>query len=235
MYRFLAPALGAHGLRAIVPDLRGHGLSDKPGRPAEYRTERVVGDIVDVARVLGLTTPFACVGQSMGGSVALRLALDGLVSRLALINPAGLTRVRAARVARRASPRVLDYFAKHMTPRWLVEFLLRACYADATRVSPRDVDEYWAPSQFPNYARAMRALVTEFDWSPIPAERLRALTIPTLVVSGGCDRVVPGTAAAAAQIGNAEVLELPQAGHVAHEEMPERVDPAIVRFLADVM
>lgn len=231
MYRYLAPALGAHGLRAIVPELRGHGLSDKPRPPHAYRTDQVLGDITDVVRILGLTAPFACVGQSMGGALALRLALDGMVSRLVLVNPVGLTHVRAAQVSRRLSPRVLDHFSKHMTPRWLVAFLLRACYGDPSRLRERDVDEYWAPSQFPGYARAMRALVCHFDWEPITAARLRSIAIPTLVVAGGCDRVVPGTGVAASRLGRAEVLELADAGHVAHEEFPERVDPAVVRFL----
>jgi len=231
MYRHLAPALAAAGYRAVVPDLRGHGLSDKPRGATSYRTDVLLGDVSDVLRVLGLTTPLPVVGQSMGGALALRLALAGVVSRLVLINPAGLTTVRLAEVGRRVSPRFLDHFAKHLTPRWLIEALLRGCYGEPSRVAPADVDEYWAPSQFPGYARAMRALLCSFDWSPVDEQRLRAMQVPTLLVTGERDRVIPGTRAAAGRLRDVERLTVPDAGHVVHEECPDAVDEAIVRFV----
>ena len=231
MYRHLAPALADAGFRVIIPDLRGHGLSDKPRGAKAYRVDALLGDVGDVVRVLGLTTPLPVVGQSMGGALALRLALAGEVSRLVLINPAGLTPVRLAEVGRRLSPGFLDYFAKHLTPRWLVEALLRACYGDPSRVSPNDVEEYWAPSQFPGYARAMRALLCNFDWSPVDEPRLRAMRVPSLLVTGARDRVIPGTAAAAGKLADAERFALPDAGHVVHEECPDEVDPVVVRFV----
>lgn len=231
MYRYLAPALAAAGFRAIVPDLRGHGLSDKPRGARFYRTDALLGDVHDVMRVLGLTTPLPVVGQSMGGALALRLALAGEVSRLVLINPAGLTPVRLAEVGRRVSPGFLDYFAKRLTPRWLVEALLRACYGDPSRVAPQDVEEYWAPSQFPGYARAMRALLCNFDWTPVDAQRLQAMNVPTLLVTGERDRVIPGTGAAAGKLADVARLTIPDAGHVVQEECPEEVNPVVVRFV----
>lgn len=230
-FRHLAPALAAAGFRAIVPDMRGHGLSDKPRGAQAYRTAVMLDDVRDVMRVLGLTTPLPVVGQSMGGALALRLALAGEVSRLVLINPAGLTHVRLAELAAKVSPRFLDYFAKRLTPRWLIEALLRACYGDPTRVMPNDVDEYWAPTQFPGFARATRALLCNFDWSPVDEQRLRAMGVPSLLVTGERDRVIPGTGAAAGKLGRVERLALPDGGHVVHEECPDEVNPTIVRFV----
>ena len=231
MYRYLAPAVAEAGYRVVVPDLRGHGLSDKPRGNGAYRTDVLLEDVRDTIRVLGLTTPLPVVGQSMGGALALRLALAGEVSRLVLINPAGVTPVRMAQVGRRVSPRFLDYFAKHLTPRWLVEALLRACYGNPERVTPNDVDEYWAPSQFPGYARAMRALLCAFDWAPVDEQRLRAMTVPTLLVTGERDRVIPGTGAAERKFTDIARLTIADAGHVVHEECSGDVDPAIVRFV----
>jgi len=230
MFQPLVPKLATR-YQVIVPDLRGQGLSDKPRGAKEYRTDVLLGDVHDVIRVLGLTTPFPVVGQSMGGALALRLALAGEVSRLVLINPAGLTPVRLAEIGGRVSPRFLDYFAKHLTPRWLIEALLRSCYGDPTRVTPNDVDEYWAPTQFPGFARAARALLCNFDWSPVDARRLRALEVPALLVTGERDRVIPGSGAAAGKLPRVERLTLPDAGHVVHEGCPDEVNPAIARFV----
>ena len=63
-----------------------------------------------------------------------------------LVSPVGLSAIPAARIARVVSPPMLDRFAPHMVPRWLVARLLRLTYGNPERVTERDIDEYWAPS-----------------------------------------------------------------------------------------
>lgn len=234
MYRFLLADLAARGFHAIAIDFRGHGLSDKPTAPGEYRREKLVADVKEALDLLEVRGRFALVGQSMGGAVALELAIDlaDRVSRLVLINPAGISPVRVARIVAISRP-WLDQYTSHITPRWLVWFLLRSCYGDAGRMRDRDVDEYWAPSQFTGYGRAMRALVREFGWEPLPAARLERLVAPTLLVVGTIDRVIPSSARGAPRLPRVELAVIDGAGHVAHEERPEVVDPMIADFLAD--
>lgn len=57
--------------RVVAPDLRGHGLSDRPERG--YGFPEVVSDLMAVLPQLGLLRPVA-VGHSWGASVALELA-----------------------------------------------------------------------------------------------------------------------------------------------------------------
>jgi pimeloyl-ACP methyl ester carboxylesterase len=48
------------------------------------------------------------------------------------------------------------------------------------------VDEFWAPTQFPEFTLAMRHLLHKFAWrAPFPV-----LTVPTLLMSGTRDRFV---------------------------------------------
>lgn len=232
MYRHLLAALATEGFHAIALDFRGHGLSDKPVGRGLYRRDRLVDDVREALDLLELRGPFALVGQSMGGAVALMLAteLGERVTRLVLINPAGLSPVRVARIGR-ISPHWIDRYTSHVTPRWLVSLLLRSCYGDASKVEDRDVEEYWAPSQFTGYGRAMRALVREFGWEPIDSERLRTLAAPTLLIVGTVDRVIPDSGSGAPKLPKVELAVIDGAGHVAHEERPEVVDPMIVRFL----
>jgi pimeloyl-ACP methyl ester carboxylesterase len=110
---------------------------------------------------------------------------------------------------------------------------------DPSRITERDEDEYWAPSQFPSYARAMRLLVHEFDWKRPSVgemvERLRALRERVLVVLGTKDRLVRGAAPYVAELRDAgapldvEVIE--GGGHAVNEERPEVVVPLAISFL----
>ena len=235
MHRFALPALARAGYRAMAVDLKGHGLSQKPvDADGLYRPECLLREIEGLLDVLGFERT-AVVGQSMGGGLALRLALErpGRVVALGLVSPVGLCAIPAARVGRNISPRVLDRFARLMVPRWLVAGALRLTYGDPALVTDRDIDEYWAPSRDPDFARAMRALVCEFDWEPLDDDRLRALRVPTLLIVGSADRLIRGAAAGGARMPGARMLVL-DGGHDVNEELHDRVDSELVRFISSV-
>jgi len=63
-----------NNLRHILYDLRGHGLSERP--PAGYTVGEAVTDLVGVLDALGVDRPVHLVGNSYGGVVALRAALE---------------------------------------------------------------------------------------------------------------------------------------------------------------
>ena len=236
---WLAP-LAEAGMRAIAVDLPGHGLSDKPENPGEYALPRQVEllrELMQAERLAGAPV----VAQSMGGTIALELAMAGEspVGRLALVNPALFGTVGIQRLARWVSPPVVDAVLEWMMPRWIVARAHRLVYADGSRVSERDIDEYWAPSQFPAYIRAMRRLLHEFEWTRQPAaelaERMRALSGPALVVLGARDRLVTGARPYVRALLKAGapllVHELSEGGHAANEEQPEVVLGRVLRFL----
>src|SRR5262249_5908815 len=66
--------LASSGIRLIVPDQRGHGLSSK-GTDADYRHQRWVNDVRQLTQVLTLSR-FALLGHSYGGFLALEYALQ---------------------------------------------------------------------------------------------------------------------------------------------------------------
>jgi len=69
LWRKVVPRLAAGGLRAVVPDLVGLGLSDKPRSPSWHRLDRHV-DLVDgLVHGLGLED-LVLVGQDWGGPIA---------------------------------------------------------------------------------------------------------------------------------------------------------------------
>lgn len=231
-YRYLLPALGRAGRRAVAVDLRGHGLSDKPRGANAYTIDAVSGDVIDLLDALGIAR-CDIVGHSLGGRVALHLALSTpqRISRLVLAAPVGLARARLRRIAHLLTPEITDMFARHLTPRWLTSFLLHAAYGNPRRLPDEVVDEYWAPSQFPGYYRALRALLAQFSWEPFPPSELARIAQPALVILGSADRLIPDAERGVAPLPRAELLLLEGGGHLGIEECARESNAAVIRFL----
>lgn len=84
------PFLAANGYRVIVPDHIGYGYSDKPD-DVEYPVGFFVECIKQTLDVLGISE-CTLVGNSLGGAVALRFALDypAMVKAMVLMAPGGV-------------------------------------------------------------------------------------------------------------------------------------------------
>lgn len=238
MWRAWFAPLAAAGRRAVAVDLPGHGLSDKPTAPAAYR----LGPLVAVVRELldqERWDSVDVVAQSMGGTIALELALaDARVGRQVLVNPAAFGRIRLQGMGRTISPAVVDLVLPRLVTRGIVARAHRLVYGDPSLITRRDEDEYWAPSQDPSYARAMRRLLHEFQWSRAPADemaaRLRQLRHEALVVLGTRDRLVrdsaPYVAALRAAGAPLVVHEVEGGGHAVNEERPSDVLDVVLPF-----
>jgi pimeloyl-ACP methyl ester carboxylesterase len=244
MWRGWFAPLAAAGYRVVALDLPGHGLSDKPSEEGRYRLASLVATVREVITIAGLQRPHV-VAQSMGGTIALELAAssDPAIGRLVLINPACFGHVRLLPLAQRASPKVVEPVLARLVPRWVVDRAHRRVYGDPALITDEDVDQYWAPSQFPGYAPAMRRLLHEFTWTRPPvstmAQRLRALTPPTsppLAVLGTRDRLVRDARPYAAALRKAgaplEIYASVGGGHAVNEERPREMLALVTAFLA---
>jgi pimeloyl-ACP methyl ester carboxylesterase len=242
MWRDWFAPLAAAGRRVIAADLPGHGLSDKPDDAATYSLAGMASAVRELLDVMALTT-VDVVAQSMAGTIALEIAAanEGRVRRLVLVNPACFGRVRIQRLARMVSPPVVDRVLPRLVPRWLIARTHRMVYGDPSRVTRRDEDEYWAPSQFPGFARAMRQLVHEFTWTRPPARemanRLQAMERRMLVVLGSKDTLVRDAGHYIAELHAAgfspRVETIAGGGHAVNEERPDEVLALTMRFLSE--
>ena len=240
MWRDWYAPLAAAGRRVIAVDLPGHGLSDGPDDPRLYRVESMVAIVRELLDAEQLAT-VDVVAQSMAGTIAVELAMEpsSRADRTVLVNPACFGRVRLQRLARLVSPSVVDVVLPRLVARWIIARTHRMVYGDPSRITRRDEDEYWAPSQFPSYARAMRRLVHEFRWARPPAgemvERLRAVEREMLVVLGSQDSLVRDASSyvSALRAGGAQlqVRELAGGGHAVNEERPDEVVEMVLEFL----
>jgi pimeloyl-ACP methyl ester carboxylesterase len=226
------PALGAH---CLAVDLRGFGLSDKPSARDSYTLAAYVADLD--ALLDEIASPrVVLMGHSMGAGIALAYALSrpDRVRGLVLVCPTGIVPVALVSLPRFV-PRVLAaQGGRRLVPRWVARWILRhLAFADSSRATERDVDEYWAPTQLPGFELAARASAEEFDWRPLGDAQLERLAAPTLVILGRKDRLIRDAGAAASRIPGATVYEL-DAGHVAHEERFDDTHQLVASFLTQL-
>ena len=241
MWRDWFQPLAASGRRVIAIDLPGHGLSDKPDDASVYRVESMVAVVRELIDSEGLGV-VDVVAQSMAGTIATELALEvgSPVRRTALVNPACFGQVRLHWFWRLVSPPVVDVVLPRLVSRWIVSRTHRGVYGDPSRITRQDEDEYWAPSQFPSFARAMRMLLHEFRWARLPADdmvaRLRTLPTSLLVVLGTRDHLVldamPYVTTLQAKGAPIEMAVIVNGGHAVNEERPGEVIEEVLRFLA---
>ena len=242
MWRDWFTALATAGRRVIAVDLPGHGLSDKPDGAETNTLAGMAAAVREFMRAESLSD-VDVVAQSMAGTISVEIAAvaPDQIRRLVLINPACLGRVRIQRLARMVSPPVVDRVLPKLVPRWLIARTHKMVYGDPSRVTRRDEDEYWAPSQFPGFTRAMRQLVHEFTWTRAPAsemaERLRAMESRILVVLGSKDTLVRDAAEYVADLHAAgftpRVETIVGGGHAVNEERPDEVIALLANFFAD--
>ena len=230
----VAPELATHH-RVIVPDLPGHGGSSPvPALPNLNPFADVLHDVALRERV----APAAVVGHSLGGVVALRLALrhPGAVAAVVLAGAAGIA--SSTRLAETA----LTFSTLVQPGRRLARFrraiarspsLRRAVFggwgaSDAAALSPDVVEAFLeGPPLHTDVASAAGALVRDD-----PRPELSGVRCPCLVLWGARDTQVPiGDAFEYARRLRAELRVIADCGHLLIGERPDACVDAIEEFL----
>ncbi|MGQ0712790.1 MAG: alpha/beta hydrolase [Gemmatimonadaceae bacterium] len=237
MWRAMIPLLVEAGYYVVVPDLPGHGWGDVKLDPARAHIAAYASALRALRETLGMRRA-AIIGQSMGGALALQLALDDPngCAALALVSPVGYTVPAPARVGRRLVPRALRPIFPLMARRFAFAIALRLSYGRLGVPSAADVDEYFAVTRDPEFARALHTLLHEFEWNVCDDGRARALRVPTVVISGDADRLVNRRTPDCFErdVPHARMVRVRGGGHTLAEEVPTLVTDAIVSVLREV-
>jgi pimeloyl-ACP methyl ester carboxylesterase len=223
------------GRRVIRVDMPGFGLTG-PAPDGDYTIESYVRFAVAVLDHFGLAHCILA-GNSFGGWVAWETALaaPGRVSALILVDAAGY-RIRSQSVPtafRIARIPVLSRLMQWTLPRGVVESSVRNVYGNPAMVTPALVDRYYELSLREGNRKA---LVQRFAQAPLGMHenRIREIRVPTLILWGGLDRLIPAEYGGlfSRDIAGSRLVVFDGLGHVPQEEDPARTIAAVQVFLA---
>jgi pimeloyl-ACP methyl ester carboxylesterase len=231
--------------RVITFDLPGFGLTGPfSGRYAAWNYSgdelaRFVLELLDELRV----QRFVIGGNSLGGEVAWRVATlaPQRVQRLVLVDAAGYElRPESMPIGfRLADTPGVNRLFEWLLPRGLVESSVRDVYGDPSKVTPALIDRYFETTLREGNRRA---LVQRFQAQAIDQQamatsvaRIRALKLPTLILWGMRDRLIPPLMAQRfhADIAGSQLVLFEGLGHVPQEEDAAATVAALQKFLLE--
>lgn len=237
-WRTWVPSLAARG-HVVLVDLKGFGRAPRPDDdrygPADQAAlvHRLVldRDLRDVTLV----------GHSLGGGVALITALRLLeehplrLRRLVIVAGAAYLQRMPPFVALARRPRLSRALLRLLGARFVAREVLRSCVYDVTTVTREQVEGYAEPLRAPHAARGLLRTALRIVPSDLEAltARYREITVPTLLLWGRWDRVVPLSVGRrlARTLPDGRLVVLEACGHVPAEERPEASLQILEAFL----
>ncbi|HEY2679036.1 MAG TPA: alpha/beta hydrolase [Steroidobacteraceae bacterium] len=231
MWDYQAVALRAAGWRTVALDPPGHGHSPGPGR--RFTMDECVEAAVQVLDAIEVVAPVVLFGTSWGGIVAPRVALriPNRVKALVLTNttaerPTFLTRANAILLTKLLAIGAFDNTVDRL--------IMSLNLAPATRLREPMLAANLA-ARFRSWDRravieSVRSVLVDRDGA---LDALSAVHVPTLIVSGAEDTVLPSALSRriAEKMPNARHVEVPGAAHLVPLEQPQAANELILNFL----
>lgn len=221
--------------RTIVFDNRGAGRSDAPGGP--YRMEELARDACFLMDRLEVEKA-PIVGVSMGGMIAQELAFAAPERVRSLV--LGCTHC-GGEISISPTSEVMRVLMSNegLTNEEIVQKNLPVFFSEEfLRNQPERIAEYCriqneTPRQPDHAYRAQLAAIRSFDTS----DRLHGLDIPTLILTGSRDVVIPreNSYLLAELIPGAELVILPGAGHSIQVECAEEFNTIVDHFIRQTL
>jgi epoxide hydrolase 4 len=238
----------------VAPDLRGYNLSDKPPRVADYRVDKIVGDVIGLIDHFGAQQA-AIVGHDWGAGVAWAVALKHpeRVSKLAVLQVPLLAVWRANLTFRQLLRSwYMFFFQIPRLPEWLlarrnyraIERTFQEKVGRKNSFTLEDVERYKEAARHPgaltgavNYYRAN--LYDRLFVRKQPADNKQSnarVRVPTLFIFGEQDfAIIPETVSGQEKYIDADYREvrIPDCGHWVQNEAPGEVNAALLEFLGE--
>jgi pimeloyl-ACP methyl ester carboxylesterase len=220
--------------RVIRFDLPGFGLTG-PSPDRNYSIDNAIRLLIAMLDHLGIERAVLG-GNSLGGLIAWRTALEypARVERLILVDSGGYPAPSSSTPLGfyLAKLPTIAWMVRNTLPRILVAQGLRHAYADQTKVTPELIEQYrdllrreGNRGALMDRARQRRPATS--------ASRIAQLRLPTLIIWGGQDRMIPSEAAERFHhdIADSKIVIFDDLGHVPQEEDPARTVVPVQQFL----
>jgi len=216
--------LFAKKFKVIVPDLIGFGYSDKP--MVDYTTDYFAEFVSKFVNKVGIKE-LNVIGSSLGGQIAAESIInhDVNVKKLVLVSPSG--------VMKHSTPALDVYISAALYPN--TDSALNAFQAMSGRkkIDEKIVSGFVERMQLPNAKMAFMSTLLGLSNSQIITEKLQLITIPTLIVWGENDPIIPIEYAQSfvSGINDCRFYKMTGCGHVPYAEKPNVFFQIVSDFL----
>ena len=219
----VSPTLSQY-YQLIIPDIVGFGYSDKP--TIEYTIDFFVGFFEDFLRKLEVES-LSIIGASFGGYLAAEFTIRNpkKVDKLILAAPAGAMRV---------STRILDqYIMAALYPTYEnTSRAFRDMAYEQGAVSEDTIRDFMNRMRLPNAKYAFMSTLLAIRDSKDLSTRLSRISVPTLLIWGANDRMIPlAYSKEYTEIPNSQLTIIDNCGHTPFVEKPTEFNNIVLRFL----
>lgn len=241
-WREVIDPLGAMGT-VVAFDRPAFGLTERPLTWEEgsnpYAPQAQVALVVGLMDTLGIQEA-VLVGNSAGGTVAVQTALayPERVRALVLVDAAiyeggGAPSWIRPLLNTPQMDRLGPLLARQISRQG--DAFLESAWHDPSKITPQIREGYRQPLRAQHWDRALWEL-TKASRRRDLADQIGDLAVPSLVISGDDDRIVPveSSIRLAEQLPNAELVIIPSCGHLPQEECPQPFLEAVTRFVEDL-
>lgn len=218
-----------HHVRVLAPDLRGHGNSESVEGP--YNMDILADDCVELLDALEIPQPAVVCGLSMGGYITLALyrrypeRIRGLI--LATTR-AGANSPEAKANRDKAISKAEKDGAAATTASMLPKMMSPKTYKSNPDLV-KQVESIMTSTSVPGIIGALESMKTRPDSTPYLGE----ITVPTLIIHGEDDQLIPFQEAQSmhAAIADSTIYLMSSAGHLPNLEQPEWFNQAVEDFI----
>ena len=221
--------------RVIRLDLPGFGLTG-PSPDQKYAD---LDDVQAIARFvdhLGLTE-LSLLGHSMGGKIAWNFAAayPERVKRLVLMAPDGYSNPEEFGFKPYAMPSFMSVI-KYCLPKFMVKKSIEPAFFDAQELQEDLLNRYFDMLRAPGVRQAIIDRANQ-TINTDPAERLKRITAPTLLLWGQADQMIPSDNAKRYELvlPQYKTVVLPKQGHLMQEERPQEALLEVTQFLESAL
>ncbi|MGI0047661.1 MAG: alpha/beta fold hydrolase [Nitrosotalea sp.] len=212
----------------IVPDLIGFGYSDKP--QVDYTPKYFVKFVFDFLEKLGIEKTIM-IGSSLGGQIVAESAAasDGnIIQKIVLVSPTGTMRT--------TNPTLDAYVMAALCPQHdAIKTAYQMMSGKHRDIDKSTIERFRLGMSQPNAKMSFLSAVISFKHWPAITQRLPLISVPSLVIWGRNDTMIPINFSNEYVSGlkNCQFVVMEGCGHRPHVEEPEKFSRAILEFLGN--